>query len=96
MAAVAQWMVYGLAAIGAMLGRWSFARHKVFSIPAYFVLVNVACLVALVKLISGQKVVLWEPQRGDTQVSTDAQVSTDTQESGDARATSRGRHAATV
>ena len=61
-ATVAQTAVYGLAAAGFLLAN-SIGRKKIFAIPAYFVLVNAACLVAFLRLLLGKKIVVWDPQR---------------------------------
>lgn len=63
MAAILQSIFYGLALLGATLSRTSFGRMKCFSIPAYFVMVNVACLVAIQRVLTGSRVVLWETAR---------------------------------
>ena len=63
--AIAQLLTYGLALAGSLMGRWPFARGKIIAVPTYFVMVNIACLVAIYKLMVGQTVVLWEPKRDD-------------------------------
>jgi hypothetical protein len=36
----------------------------VLALPQYFVITNVACLLALFKLVRGERYVRWEPVRG--------------------------------
>lgn len=61
--AAAQAVFYGWAAIGYLLRNTIAGTFKVFYIPAFYCLVNLAAAVAVLKLIAGQKIVLWEPQR---------------------------------
>ena len=50
----------------ALLG-WFFHANdrklRIFSVPFYFVLVNYAALIALVKFIAGKNIIAWRPQR---------------------------------
>ena len=71
-AAGAQLTLYWLAAFGGVVGRWPVGRGKLFSLPAYFVMVNAACLVAVLKIVGGQRVVLWDPRREQTHRSHNA------------------------
>jgi cellulose synthase/poly-beta-1,6-N-acetylglucosamine synthase-like glycosyltransferase len=61
--AVAQVAFYGLALVGPVLAKMSIGRRKIVSLPTYFVMVNTACLVAVWRTLTGNRVVLWEPTR---------------------------------
>jgi len=61
--AASQGVFYGWAALGYLLRNTILGTFKLFYIPAFYCLVNVAAAVAVMKLISGQKIELWEPQR---------------------------------
>ncbi|OHB78893.1 MAG: hypothetical protein A2V98_01570, partial [Planctomycetes bacterium RBG_16_64_12] len=54
---------YALALVGAVLRNTRFGRMNAVSLPFYFVLVNVASLVAVWKVLSGRRIVVWEPCR---------------------------------
>jgi cellulose synthase/poly-beta-1,6-N-acetylglucosamine synthase-like glycosyltransferase len=60
---IAQVSLYILAFAGHMLKRSSAAVSKLL-IPYYFVILNLACLIAFWKFINGQKVVVWRPRMG--------------------------------
>jgi cellulose synthase/poly-beta-1,6-N-acetylglucosamine synthase-like glycosyltransferase len=64
-ATIAQLTLYGLALIGMFLKGSRAARTKIFTIPSYFCLVNVAALVAAINVIRGNRILLWEPQRSE-------------------------------
>ena len=68
LAAVTQLAFYGLAVGGLMLRGTQVGRFKLFTIPSYFCLVNAAALVAAINVIRGNRILLWEPQRGDEAV----------------------------
>lgn len=61
---VLQLLVYGLAALGHLLSRSSTVASKLLA-PYYFVILNVACAVALWKFMNRQKMVLWKPRVGN-------------------------------
>ena len=60
---VAQVLFYALAASGFLLRNNSLGRLKFLYIPFFYCLANAAALVAIVKLLSGKRVELWQPQR---------------------------------
>ena len=66
LAAILQIMFYGAALTGYLLSDTRMGRRKYFSIPFYFCLVNAACLLATLHLLTGRRVVLWNPQRTKT------------------------------
>jgi len=66
LAAILQFLFYGAALIGCLLGGTRTGRRKCFSIPFYFCLVNVACLLATLHLLTGRRIVLWNPRRTNT------------------------------
>lgn len=65
LAAVGQ-LSFGIAAmIGWLMNGTRFGRKKLLSLPFFFCMVNLACLVATFKSLRGKRVVLWEPQRAE-------------------------------
>lgn len=62
-ALVAQSVFYGCALLGAAPIR-PLRSSKVFAVPFYFCMVNLACLVALFNILRGRQINLWEPKRG--------------------------------
>jgi cellulose synthase/poly-beta-1,6-N-acetylglucosamine synthase-like glycosyltransferase len=61
--ALGQLLLYACAALAIALSRTRFGRTKVLTLPLFFVAVNVAALMAAFKLLFGQRVVMWDPQR---------------------------------
>lgn len=62
LAALLQTMVYVLAAVG-WVGRGR-SHSSLIGFPYYFVLLNVACALAVVKFIGGQRQAIWSPRTG--------------------------------
>ncbi|MGH7493004.1 MAG: glycosyltransferase family 2 protein [bacterium] len=62
-AAGAQTLFYLLAGVGYGLRRHRLGRLKCFYIPFFYCLANAAALVAVLRLLAGKKVELWQPQR---------------------------------
>ncbi|MBK7984965.1 MAG: glycosyltransferase family 2 protein [Candidatus Competibacteraceae bacterium] len=60
---IAQAVAYGLAMLGPTLSRSPTVPSKLLA-PYYFVILNLACAVALWKFINRQKMVLWKPRVG--------------------------------
>lgn len=60
---LAQLAFYGLVAIGYLLRKTSVGRWKIFYIPFFYFLANAAAFVAVINLLSGKQVVLWNPER---------------------------------
>ena len=60
---VLQGMSYALAAVGHIFRRSGTGASKLLA-PYYFVVLNLACLLAFWKFLSGQKMVLWTPRKG--------------------------------
>lgn len=60
---IGQLAFYFLAALGFVLDGTRLGRLKPFTIPFYFCLVNAAVLVATLKIVRGQQIKRWEPQR---------------------------------
>jgi hypothetical protein len=58
-AQVAFYLAAGASAIMVRVG----INTKVLALPQYFVITNVACLLALIKLMRGERYVRWEPVR---------------------------------
>ena len=59
----AQSAFYGTALVGFLLRRSAPGRWKLFSLPFYFCLANLAALLALGQLLGGRRVEHWRPQR---------------------------------
>jgi cellulose synthase/poly-beta-1,6-N-acetylglucosamine synthase-like glycosyltransferase len=66
MVTIAQFAFYGLALVGMWLEGNKLGRLKLFSLPFYFCLVNLACLFAVWNVVRGQHIVLWETRRPET------------------------------
>lgn len=68
-ATILQLAFYGTAA-AAQLSRMSRIRaFKIFSLPAFFVMANVAALVATLNVARGKNIELWTPHRGNAEPS---------------------------
>jgi len=63
LATISQVAFYLCALFGLLLHRTRFSRKKIFTIPFYFCMVNAASLVAVIKVLRGQQIKHWEPQR---------------------------------
>ena len=63
---VGQILFYGLAAAGYFLKGSPLGQWKCFYVPFFYCMANAASLVALFKLIRGEKISLWQPQRHRT------------------------------
>ena len=63
-ATLAQLLFYGCGAVGLAVGPTG--RRTPFGIAAYFCLVNVASLVAVVNLLRGRRIEQWQPDRQDS------------------------------
>lgn len=59
---MAQTCFYGAAAASALLVRFGI-NSRWLALPQYFVITNVACLIALFKLLRGERYIKWEPVR---------------------------------
>ena len=59
---IAQICFYLAAAASALLGRLGI-NSRWLALPQYFVITNLACLIALIKLVRGERYVRWEPVR---------------------------------
>lgn len=60
---ILQIAAYALAAIGYLFRRSGTGMSKLL-VPYYFVVLNVACVVAFWKFLGGQKMVVWNPRKG--------------------------------
>lgn len=60
---VGQMVFYGLAAVHVLLKKTRIGNHKLFTLPFYFCMVNVACIVAVANLLRGRRIERWEPRR---------------------------------
>jgi cellulose synthase/poly-beta-1,6-N-acetylglucosamine synthase-like glycosyltransferase len=63
LAVIGQVLVYGLGALGLALRGHRAGRRPWFSLPAFFLLVNVASLHAAWNLLSGRRIDRWQPAR---------------------------------
>ncbi len=59
---------YGCGALGLLLRRTRLGRLKVFAIPFFFCMANVAALLAILNVLRGRRIDLWESQRQDANV----------------------------
>jgi cellulose synthase/poly-beta-1,6-N-acetylglucosamine synthase-like glycosyltransferase len=62
-ATVGQLVCYALAAAGLALAKRPIGRHPGLAVPAYFTLVNIASLEALLNLVRGERIDRWVPRR---------------------------------
>jgi cellulose synthase/poly-beta-1,6-N-acetylglucosamine synthase-like glycosyltransferase len=62
-ATLAQYTFYGCAALGMILSKRKVGRLKIFTLPYFFCMVNLASLLATVNVMRGYRIELWEPQR---------------------------------
>jgi hypothetical protein len=66
LAAAGQWAIYGLGGAGLALSRRGdgrLGRHRLFALPAFFVMVNYASLKAASNVLRGRHVDRWQPAR---------------------------------
>jgi cellulose synthase/poly-beta-1,6-N-acetylglucosamine synthase-like glycosyltransferase len=63
LAAGGQIAFYGAALLGACFERIGIRRFRLFSIPIYFCVVNLAALFAIANCLRGHRIVYWEPAR---------------------------------
>ncbi|MDX1415150.1 MAG: glycosyltransferase family 2 protein [Candidatus Promineifilaceae bacterium] len=63
LAALAQFMFYGFALIGALFDDTRIGRQKQFALPFFFCLVNLASLRAALNIMRGQRIDRWETRR---------------------------------
>lgn len=63
LATFAQFLFYGCALVGALFMRARIGQAKLFSIPFFFSLVNLASLRAALNIIRGHRIDRWETQR---------------------------------
>jgi glycosyltransferase involved in cell wall biosynthesis len=63
LATFGQAICYGLAATGIVLVRRPIGRHPALAIPAYFTMVNIASLRALLNIARGERIDRWVPRR---------------------------------
>jgi cellulose synthase/poly-beta-1,6-N-acetylglucosamine synthase-like glycosyltransferase len=68
LATIGQVAFYTCALLGLLLNGTRLARKKIFTIPFYFCMVNAASLVAIIKVLRGQQIKHWEPQRQSSAV----------------------------
>ncbi len=65
MATVLQGAVYGAAAVGLLMSRLNMKSPKFISVPFYFCMVNAAVVVAVYKIIRGERIAIWSPARAN-------------------------------
>lgn len=63
LAILGQVAIYSCALLGWLLKGTRLGHKKIFTIPFYFCMVNTASLVALINVLQGHQIKLWEPQR---------------------------------
>ena len=62
--AVAQVLFYLAALVGWVAQKAGVRLPRIFFLPFFFCLVNVACIVATYNVLAGRKIVRWQPKRG--------------------------------
>ena len=62
-AAVAQSIFYVWGGISYLLRNTPIGRRKIFYLPFFFCLANLAALVAIINIAAGKRIEFWEPQR---------------------------------
>jgi len=62
-AAVGQAGFYGLASAGFLMRKMPWGRSRVFYLPFFYCMANAAAFVAMLKLVAGRRIALWQPQR---------------------------------
>ena len=62
-AAVAQGLFYLWAGISYLMRRRNIGGSKLFYIPFFYCMANLAAMVAVLNLLAGKKIELWNPQR---------------------------------
>ena len=67
-----QAVFYGLAGIGASIRHRRTGHWRIFSIPYYFCLVNLAALLGVLSILRGERRARWEPRRGLTESSEES------------------------
>jgi hypothetical protein len=67
-------MVYGLGTLGLLLPSRPIARRKPVVLAAFFCFVNLASLKAAWNLLTGRRIVHWEPQRNGEGAAADAET----------------------
>ena len=63
LAMACQVLFYAAALAGYVMNGTQLGQTKPVSIPFFFCMVNIACLIATFRSLTGKRVVLWEPQR---------------------------------
>ena len=63
LAALGQAVFYGCAGLGMVLSETRIGRLKIFMLPFFFCMVNVASLLATLNVLRGHRITLWETQR---------------------------------
>ncbi len=63
LATVGQALCYGLAVAGIALARRPVGRHPAVAVPAYFTMVNIASLRAILNVVRGERIDRWVPSR---------------------------------
>ena len=62
---------YGCALVGLLLSKTRLGRRKIFSLPFFFCMVNLAAFLAVWNVARGRQVDRWEPQRANVSVGAD-------------------------
>jgi hypothetical protein len=63
LAAVCQALVYSLGIIGLLIGRRNARATRVLAAPSFFIMANVAAMIAVWNVVRGRRVDRWEPAR---------------------------------
>jgi len=65
LATILQGSLYGAAFVGLVMSRFHLKSPKFFSVPFYFCMVNAAVVVAVYKIVRGERIAIWSPARAD-------------------------------
>lgn len=69
-ATLLQATIYSAAIAGLLMSQFQWKSPKFFSVPFYFCMVNAAVVVAVYKILRGERIALWSPARADDSPST--------------------------
>ena len=60
-----QLAVYGLALLGCLVIAFGKKAPKPISVPYFFCMINIAALVAMLNIVRGKRITVWNPHRGE-------------------------------
>lgn len=63
---LAQLIFYSCGALGMILRNTNLGKQRGFTVPFFFCMVNIAALIAVINILRGYQINLWEPQREES------------------------------